>query len=141
MPPIDFYLVVVDILAKRYGWSWTEIAENMYWEDVYEQYEIASNLEAIDMNESMKFQFMLHAGSKDAMKNWEDITLPFPDRAWIPPTRKRLKQEDISPVLSRHKNKTKMTPEQAARRDEVKRRLAESKKKAAAVRRDYYYGK
>lgn len=139
MPPIDFYLMVVDTLAKRYGWSWTEISENMYWEYVYELYEFASNLDTIEKNEQMKFQFMMHAQSKEAINKWKDALIPFPDRAWKPPKRKT-DELDLSINFSRHKNVSKMSPEQKERYDIVKQKLEVGRKKALEEKRKYYYG-
>ena len=52
----------------------------MYWEEVWEQVQIASNLITYQRNQEMYFQFCLHAGSKDAIRNWKDSPLPFPDK-------------------------------------------------------------
>ena len=113
----------------------------MYWEDVYELYEFASNLELLEKNEHMKFQFMLHAGTKEAINKWKDIPIPFPDRDWKPPIKPiKRKEEDLLPAFSRHKSTAKMTPEQRERRDYVKKRVEESKLKAAEEQRKYYYG-
>ena len=51
----------------------------MYWEEVWEQVQIASNLITYQRNQEMYFQFCLHAGSKDAIRNWKDSPLPFPN--------------------------------------------------------------
>jgi hypothetical protein len=81
IPPMDFLLILIDVLAKRYGWSYSEITENMFWEHVYAMYEYASNLESIEKNEEMKFNYMLHAQSKKALDGWRDMAIPFPDKS------------------------------------------------------------
>jgi hypothetical protein len=129
----------VDTLAKRYGWSHTEISENMYWENVYEMYEYASNLNTLEKNEQMKFNFLLHATSKEAVSSWKDLLIPFPDRDWKRPTRKRRKL--LSPKLHSKQSSTKMSPEQRARAEYVKERIAKNKKKAAQELQEYHYGK
>lgn len=73
---------MVDTLAKRYGWAFSEVTQNMYWEEVYEMYETASNMEVMELNDDMKFNFMLHAGTKENMNKWEDIPIPYPARNW-----------------------------------------------------------
>ena len=52
----------------------------MYWEEVWELVEVASNIMVYQKNQEMFFQFCLHAGSKEAIKSWKDSPLPFPDK-------------------------------------------------------------
>ncbi|MBW2994355.1 hypothetical protein KY315_02970 [Candidatus Woesearchaeota archaeon] len=80
MPNIGLIPWVVDILATRYGWTKQYILEGLYWEEMWEQIEVASNLSAYENNQKRHFNFLLHAGSKEAVKNWKDSPLPFPDK-------------------------------------------------------------
>ena len=125
IPPIDLYTAIVDVLAKRYGWSLTEIRETMYWEEVYELYEYASNVDAIELNRDMKFNFMLHAGSKDAINSWEDLKIPFPARDWKEPGSSaellRIKRAGIS--------RSKASKKQQERMIQVRKRMEEHRKK------------
>lgn len=73
---------IVDTLASRYGWTRQHILDDMYWEDVWEHLEIASNINTYERNQELYFQFCLHAGSKEAIKNWKDSPLPFPDKKY-----------------------------------------------------------
>ena len=74
---MDFFQVIVDTLAQRYGWGYKEISDEMYWEEVYELYEYASNCNILEKNEDMRFNFLLHAGSKEAINSWQDLLIPF----------------------------------------------------------------
>jgi hypothetical protein len=136
LPPIDFFWQVVDVLAKRYGWSVSEIAENMYWEDVYDLYEFASNMNTLEKSEEMKFQVILHATSKDCINNWKDLPIPFPNRKWKPAPKK----ERLPKAFERHVKREKMSPAQEERYKYVQKRLEEHKKKVAEQRMDYYAG-
>jgi len=73
---------MVDTLAVRYGWTKHYILESLYWEEVWELMQVASNAIAYEKNADMYFQFCLHAQSKDAIKNWKDFPLPFPDEEY-----------------------------------------------------------
>ena len=81
LPEIGIIIWIIDTLASRYGWTKHQILEEMYWEEVWEQVQVASNIMVYKTNQEMYFQFCLHAGSKDAIKNWKDSPLPFPDKA------------------------------------------------------------
>ena len=135
MPSIDFFLALVEVLSARYGWSYEDIAEKMYWEDVYALYEYASNLNVLEKNEQFRFQFMLHAGSKKAMDAWKDMPVPFPDRSIKPFA---IKKETIPPKMKRMAGNSKMSPEQKQRYEHVKRRLEEHQKKREALQQTYY---
>ena len=124
----------MDVLAKRYGWHASEISENMYWEDVYEMYELASNLNVLEKSEDMKFQVIIHATSKDAMNNWKDLPIPFPNREWKPIPKK----DRLPKAFERHAKREKMTPEGRARVDYVQKRLQEHAQKVEKERMDYY---
>jgi len=130
------WIVVTDTLARRYGWSLSEMSESMYWEDIYDFYEYACNLNSIEKNERMRFDFMLHAQSKKALNSWVDLPLPYPDRSWTPPQRKQVLDPKFNPMT----NKAKMSGAQRARFDYVKQRIAASQKKAAEDMNKYYYG-
>jgi len=67
-------------LARRYSWTKHYILEELYWEEVWELVKVASNSMALEKNQDMYFNFCLHAGSKDAIKNWKDSPLPFPEK-------------------------------------------------------------
>ena len=115
----------------------SEIAENMYWEEVYEAYEYASNLNTIEKNDAYKFQYMLHATTKNAMNSWRDMPIPFPDRDWKPPK----KREAPLPMQFHAKKSTStMTPERRERAEYIKRRLAEGRQKAEDELQKYYQG-
>ena len=57
----------------------------MYWEEVYEMYELSVNSDVLERNEKMRCEFMLHATSKKALDSWRDMSIPFPHRNWSPP--------------------------------------------------------
>ena len=46
--------------------------------------QVAANSITFEKNQDLYFQFCLHAGSKDAIKNWKDSPLPFPDKDYKP---------------------------------------------------------
>jgi len=127
---------MVDTLAKRYGWPLSEISENMYWEEVYEMYELSCNLNVIEKNDDMKFQFILHSGTKDAAKKWKDLPIPFPNRKWNP----KPSQTRMPKAFERHAKKEKMSPAQRERLEYVKKRMEEHKKKMATIHMDRYSG-
>lgn len=95
----------------------------MYWEDVYKFYEIASNMDVLDSNEEMKFNYLLHAQTEDALKKWKDLTIPFPARDWNP-----LKASEKKPaVFERATKRVKTTdPAVIARFKEIQRRVMEN---------------
>lgn len=66
-------------MASRYGWTKDVILNELYWEELWELVKVASNNLVYQRNQEMYFNFCLHAGSKDAIKNWKDSPLPFPD--------------------------------------------------------------
>ena len=140
VPPIDLFKSIVDILAKRYGWSYDGIGHGMYWEDVYEMYEYAANMNAVEKSEDMRFQFMLHATSKEALDNWKDLEIPFPRADYIQKkvkVNKDKKRRGYRPENSKlNKFLTtakKMTPAQRERFEYVKKRLAEHKKRQESI--------
>lgn len=110
----------------------------MYWENVYEMYEYASNLNTLEKNEQMKFNFLLHATSKEVANSWKDLLIPFPDRKWKRPIRKR--QKPLPHKLRNKQSKSKMSEEQRARAKYVREKLATDKKRAAQEYQEYYYG-
>jgi len=120
----------VDALSQRYGWEYNSILGDMYWEEVYEMYEYASNLQAIEKNEDMKFNFMLHAGSKEAIDNWKDLPIPYPDRNWI--AAYKAPSENVLPQSLRNKfyHSTPASEEQKRRAKEVQLRVEETQRKA-----------
>lgn len=112
----------------------------MYWEEVYELYEYASNLNTLEKNESMKFNYLLHANSENALSNWQDLLIPFPHREWKQPIRKKRK-EVLSPKFMGKKSTSKMTPEQRKRAEYVKQRVKDHQEKARKELQEYRYGK
>ena len=70
----------MDTLAVRYGWTKKYILQELYWEEVWELVQVASNSMVYEKNQDMFFQFCLHAQSKEAIKSWKDSPLPFPDK-------------------------------------------------------------
>lgn len=146
LPPTDFFLTIVDVLAKRYSWSYSEISNNMYWEEVYEMYEYASNLDTLEKNEDMKFNFMLHATSKKALDSWQDAPIPYPDRNWKPP-----KPSEVDSVANLPQSfKTKVTPPRVAQTEAEKKKIrdriayvnkrkAETQKKVQELRMQHMY--
>ena len=121
----------MDTLASRYGWSFSEISENMYWEDVYEMYELSANTQVLERNEKMKFDYMIHATSKKALDGWKDLSIPFPNRSWVPP--KESKIDDLPQSFRRFKNASKASPEQVKRAKYVKKRVEENYKRMMAI--------
>jgi len=75
-----FLAWIVDTLAVRYGWTKYYIFEELYWEELWEVVQVAANSTVYEKNQDLFFNFCLHAGSKDAIKNWKDSPLPFPDK-------------------------------------------------------------
>lgn len=128
----------MDTLAGRYGWGFSEISNNMYWEDVWEMFEMASNNNTLEKNADLKFQFTLHAHSKEALQAWKDQPIPYPDRNWVPPIKRA---EKLPHEVSRMVSKKKMTPERQARYEEVLKRVADHKKKVKEVRMEHMYGR
>jgi len=138
---------MVDVLAKRYGWQLSEIAEKMYWEDVYTQYEYASNMETMERNDSMKFQFMIHAQSKKAIDAWRDMPIPFPARNYketvtrptTPEQAKETRRSNENKALSQNFRRklgvSKMTDAQRKRRDYVAKRQKAQQEKIQELRR------
>jgi len=98
----------------------------MFWEEVYPMYELASNMDIIEKNSDMKFNYLLHASSKDAMKSWRDLPIPFPNRRWIPPVKKTI----IPHSLRKMHHASKHTPETRKKFEEVQRRVRETQQKA-----------
>lgn len=137
MPSIDFFLAIIEVLATRYGWSHEDIAEKMYWEDVYSLYEYASNLNVMEKNEQMRFQFMLHASSKKAMNAWKDMDIPFPDKR-VHQQVKAYKPKVVPHKLQHLANKAKMSSEQKLRYEYVKKRLEENQKRESEINNNYY---
>jgi hypothetical protein len=125
LPEYDLFIIIVDVLGKRYGWTKREIAEQMYWEEVYEFYELASNLNIVDLNDSMKFDFMLHAQSEEALNGWKDLEIPFPDRSWNPKEKKTPKFKKRFSEVNIEK-RVKADPEAKKRFDEILKRVQES---------------
>lgn len=106
----------------------------MYWEDVYSMYEYASNLDSLELNEQMKFQFMLHAQSKEAVSGWRDMPIPFPIKGT-----KRYKRKDMLPVsMEKMKNSSIMNDEQKTRMEIVKEKMKQHEEKMDKMKRDYY---
>lgn len=138
MPKIDLLKAIIDILAKRYGWSYTSIAEDMYWEDVYEMYEYACNLDAVERNDSMKFDFMLHAQSEKALRQWSDFPIPFPDHRYKPMENKIPKS--LPRPFARSRKAGKATPEEAERLKVVRQRMDDQKRKVSEAQRQQMYG-
>lgn len=108
----------------------------MYWEEVYDMYEYASNMDVIEKSEDMKFNYLLHAQTKDAISHWNDLPIPFPARDWIPP-----KKRSPEPALF-NKFKTKgavMTPEKQKEVKNMLARLKETQRKARELQFGKYY--
>lgn len=136
MPPSDLFVSIIDVLSKRYGWSYSEISENMYWEDVYAMYEYASNMDTLEMNEDLRFNFMLHAGSKKAMDAWQDLPIPFPNKNWKPKPKEN--KGFGTKVLGQTVKRVKGTPEDTKRYNEVLERMKKHKEKVKQRVQDYY---
>ena len=134
LPPIDLFKSIVDILAKRYGWSYVDIADNMYWEDVYEMFIIASNHDAIEKNESMRFQFLLHATSQKQVDSWKDSKIPYPKLGWKEP----IEQMVLPERLAKARKRTTKTPEQEKRFREVQQKLSDFKRHLAETKSKNY---
>jgi len=136
MPKADFLTSLIDTLSKRYGWSTKNILEDMYWEEVYEMYEYASNLEVIERNEDMRFNYLLHAQTAKALNNWRDLPIPFPDRNWIPPK----KADKVPIVFDKFKTKgSKMSAEKRAEVQKMIARIKETRRKAREAQFGSYY--
>ena len=132
--------MVVDTLAKRYGWNYTDISENMYWEQVYEMYEIACNLNVLEKNEDMKFNFILHAQTKDAQNSWNDLPIPYPDKDWNPVEIKEsvIPQKLFGKVAISRK---KATPAERKRAEEVRKRMREHEEEIKKINDSVLYKK
>lgn len=130
---------MVHTLASEYGWSYATISDDMYWEDVYEMYELASNMGAIERNDEMRFNFMLHAQTKDALNKWKDLPIPFPDRRYKPAKQQAGSKFMPRPFASRSKAQ-KATPEEKKRFEEVSRRLKEHQERVQEANRRSMYG-
>ena len=86
----------------------------------------------------MKFNYLLHATTKNALKNWKDQPVPFLDRNYSPhktPSASRLPRSFLN-----KRTRGKMTPERKARFDYVTKRVEESRKKAIELERQRMYG-
>ena len=116
----------------------------MYWEDTYEMYEYASNLDALEKNEDMKFQYMLHAQTKEALRSWKDSPIPFPDisTSFIAQEQPMLEKKsakiseqslDLSPKFRRTFNAKPMSESQRVRRDYVRKRQQEHLEKMQRI--------
>jgi hypothetical protein len=136
MPKVDFFFIIVDTLAKRYGWSYKTISEEMYWEQVWEMFELCCNREALEKNDEMKFQFMLHAQSKQALDSWKDSPIPFPNPEFA---KLRLpdKTNELPKEIQRMAQVTKMTPEQRERFEYVVKMQKDAKRKAKEEYENY----
>lgn len=110
----------------------------MYWEEVYEMYEYACNLNTLEKNESMQFNYLLHAQTKDAMKNWKDLPIPYPDRDWKPPEPKQGATK-FKPEFERNAKRTKMTPERRKRYEEVLAKVKATQEKKQEIINERYY--
>jgi hypothetical protein len=95
----------------------------MFWEDVYQMYELACNFNSLETNDEMKFQFILHADSKS---KWQDLSLPYPDKDFIK-TKAPKREEPF--FVQRVTKREKASVQQLERAKYVKNRLAEHKKK------------
>ena len=63
-------------MAKRYGWTSKYIADELYWEELWELVQIAANYDSVEKNEEYHFLFSLHADKKS---KWKNLPLPFPN--------------------------------------------------------------
>jgi len=104
----------------------------MYWEEVYDMYELASNSSIVEKNEKMRFEFMLHATSKKALNSWKDMDIPFPNRNWVPP--KKSQVDNLPTSFKRFKNSSIASPEQVKRAKYVKKRVEENYKRMMAMK-------
>lgn len=116
----------------------------MWWEDLYEMYRVACNLDTMETNDRMKFDFLLHAGSKDAMKKWKDLAIPFPSDKYMESVERQkgvgnqMTRPELQHAMFRRARKVeKMTPEQRERYKYVKKRIEEHKKEMASRGLDY----
>ena len=126
MPATDLLVSIVDTLAKRYGWSFDGILEEMYWEDVYAMYVYASNMDSIETNEQSKFQFLIHAQSKEAIDAWRDFTPPFPSEEWIE-ERKKARAANYNNTFKRFVKTATMSDERKERFKYISERLQNAK--------------
>ena len=105
----------------------------MWWEDLYQMYIVACNLEVMETNDNMKFNFMLHAGSKDAIKKWQDLEIPFPSKDYMKAVKKKgslaTRPELRHGVFRRARKVEKMDDAQRERFNIVKEKLEAHKKK------------
>jgi len=107
----------------------------MYWEDVYEMYEQAMNFNTLEKNEDMKFQFMLHATTKDALNKWKDMIIPYPRRDWSP--KKAVKSKTLPGIFGKAANQVRASTEEKNRFKEIIRRMQEQKQKIQEIRRTH----
>lgn len=113
----------------------------MYWEDVYEMFEHASNLNILEKNDEMRFQFALHAASKN--NRWKNLEIPYPDKNYI----KQLKEEvpkrkfsNIDQKVAHVLKRDKASPERIALRDTIRDRIIKNQEKAADILSRYRNG-
>ena len=142
IPPIDLFFIIVDVLASRYGWSYNHITTEMYWEQVYEMYELSANMTTIEWNQEHHFQLAIHATTKESLDSWEDRPIPFPDRNWLEEAKKESEDENtpksspfkgLKPSFRRLASESKMTPERQKRFDYVLKRQKEYEVKRKKV--------
>jgi len=112
----------------------------MYWEDIYEMYEYACNLDTLEQNEKLRFNFMIHAGSKEAMDKWEDQPIPYPSKLWVAQLSNKKQKTKLqnSTVLGQEIKRVKGTAEDTKRFKEVSERLKQHKKKVEQQVSEYY---
>lgn len=98
----------------------------MYWEDVYEMFEYASNMEAIELNRDMHFNYMLHAQSKEALDAWESLKIPYPSRDWKETTYRGANIKDyVRKLPSKMLSQKKASIKQVKRMEEVRKKMEE----------------
>ena len=118
----------------------------MYWEQVYEMYEYACNMNILEKNEKMRFDFMLHAQTKEAQNSWRDLPIPYPDRNWNPPDYDTLvKDKDtlLPPELAGKVavKREKATPAQRKRAELVRAKFKQHKEEVRKLNEAYAYKK
>ena len=117
---------IVDVLSHRYGWSYNLIAEEMYWEDVYEMFKYARNMDVIELSRDMQFNYMLHAQSKEALDAWQNEQIPFPKEGWQEASYGGTRIKDyVRKLPSKMLSQNKASAKQVQRMEEVKKKMQE----------------
>lgn len=98
----------------------------MYWEDVYEMFKYARNMDVIELNRDMQFNYMLHAQSKEALDAWQNEQIPFPKEGWQETSYGGTRIKDyVRKLPSKMLSQNKASAKQVQRMEEVRKKMQE----------------